>query len=150
MVQELTETGRAIINTYQRDFPLEARPFAKIGDMLGLSEEDIISEILTMQEIGIVSRVGATVQPNRAGASTLAAMAVPNARLEEVADIVSAQSEVNHNYEREHRFNLWFVVTTTNQSEVEKTLSRIEDLTGIAVMPLPLEKPYHIDLGFRV
>ena len=39
-------------------------------------------------------------------------MSVPNVRLEEVAEIISAYVEVNHNYEREHGYNLWFVVTS--------------------------------------
>jgi len=150
MRKALTQSQKAILNAYQRDFPLTSRPFDAIGDELDLTETEVIQEIADLQERDIVSRVGATVKPNRAGASTLAAMAVPAARLDEVAAVVSAQPEVNHNYEREHRFNLWFVVTTTDRTKLENALRRIEGLTGLDIMPLPLEKPYHVDLGFRL
>jgi hypothetical protein len=53
--------------------------------------------------------------PRRVGASTLAALAAPPDRLEEIAAGVSGRPEVNHNYERDHRYNLWFVVTAATR-----------------------------------
>ena len=43
-------------------------------------------------------------------------MAVPPARLEAVAARVSAEPAVNHNYEREHDLNLWFVVAAPDRA----------------------------------
>jgi len=77
-------------------------------------------------------------------------MAVPLQRLEAVAAIVSAFPQVNHNYEREHRFNLWFVVTAENPLALQETLNEIQDSAGCAVLSLPLLRDYHIDLGFRM
>jgi DNA-binding Lrp family transcriptional regulator len=67
-----------------------------------------------------------------------------------VAAIVSAQSGVNHNYEREHRYNLWFVATGAGAAEVQRALCDIEDRTGLPVLRLPLVEEFHIDLGFDV
>ena len=150
MSKVLNQNQKTILNCYQRDFPLVPRPFAEIGNIVGLTEKEVMSELTDLNDKNIISRVGATVRPNRAGASTLAAMAVPDDRLEEVAEIVNAQPEVNHNYEREHSYNLWFVVTTRNDEELSNVLARIETLTGLPVLNLPLEKPYHIDLGFKI
>ena len=61
---------------------------------------------------------------------------------------MSAYPEVNHNYEREHPFNLWFVVTAKNEQAVADVLADVERRTGIAVMDLPLLEAFHIDLGF--
>ena len=97
-----------------------------------------------------LSRVGAAVRPNSAGASTLAAMSVPAHDLPRVAGIVNAEAGVNHNYEREHAFNLWFVVTGYDQNSVQGALSRIRDASGYRVLDLPLKKPYFIDLGFSL
>ena len=58
-----------------------------------------------MLKPGEVSRIGAVVRAGAVGAATLAAMKVPADRLEDVAEIVSAKIEVNHNYEREHEYN---------------------------------------------
>ena len=75
-------------------------------------------------------------------------MAVPPGRLETVAKLVSAYPEVNHNYEREHRFNLWFVLTAPDQTRLNAVLGEIALYTGIEVMDLPMLEEYHIDLGF--
>lgn len=144
----LTGTDRALLDQWQRGFPLTPRPYAKVAAHLGMSERELLGRLARLQDAGVISRVGATVRPNRVGASTLAAMEVPEERLNEVAELVSAQVEVNHNYEREGRLNLWFVVTAGERSEVDATLERIRRATGLAVLDLPLVREYRIDLGF--
>lgn len=140
--------NQALLDRYQRDFPLTARPYAVIGNALGLDESDVITRLDALEKSGAISRIGAVIAPHRAGWSTLAAIAVPEGRLEEVADLVSAFPEVNHNYEREHAFNLWFVVTGENQDHVTRVLGAIGEKTGLEVLDLPLEQAFHIDLGF--
>lgn len=140
--------NQALLDRYQRDFPMVAQPYAQIGDDLGLAEADVIKRLDALKTSGMISRIGAVVAPHRAGWSTLAAIAVPQARLEEVADLVSTFSEVNHNYEREHAFNLWFVVTGKDQDHVARVLGEIGEKTGLEVLDLPLEEAFHIDLGF--
>ncbi len=108
----------------------------------------MLETLARLQAEGAISRVGAVVRPNSIGASTLAAMAVPPDRLDEVAARVSARPEVNHNYEREHRLNLWFVVAAATPEHVQSALRAIEAETGLPVLDLPLEREYHIDLGF--
>lgn len=141
-------TDRRLLDAWQRDFPLEPRPFAAIARELGIAEAEVIARLAALQAAGAVSRVGAVVRPNTAGRSTLAAMAVPEARLEEVGALIAAQPEVNHCYEREHRLNLWFVVAAADAAAVARTLARIEAASGLTVLALPLEAEYRIDLGF--
>lgn len=112
----LSPTERRLLNGTQRDFPLEARPFARIGAGLGIGEAEALALIGRLRAQGVVSRMGAVVAPNTLGASTLAAMAVPEARIEAVAARVSARAEVNHNYARAHAVNLWFVVTAADRA----------------------------------
>lgn len=148
MNASISSLDLALLDTWQRDFPLVPRPYAAVGEVLGLAESEVLERIADLLRRDLVSRVGAVVRPNTAGASTLAAMAVPPALLEQVAARVSAEPAVNHNYEREHRLNLWFVVAAGCRDGVDETLSRIEAATGIDVLDLPLERAYHIDLGF--
>ncbi|RMG38434.1 MAG: Lrp/AsnC family transcriptional regulator, partial [Gammaproteobacteria bacterium] len=63
---------------------------------------------------------------------------------------ISARPEVNHNYEREHHFNLWFVVTAEDRRHLEGVLAEIEAETGLPVLDLPMLEDYFIDLGFRI
>ncbi len=139
-----------LLDRWQRDFPLLPRPFALLGLTLGLAEDEVIARIEALRARDLISRVGAVVRPNTVGASTLAAMAVPPAHLERVATRVNAEAAVNHNYEREHRLNLWFVVTAADRAGVADALARIEVDSGLEVLDLPLERAYHIDLGFAL
>ena len=137
-----------LLNDWQRDFPLEARPYAAIAQRIDLSHEETIQAYENLSKRGVVSRIGAVVATGALGASTLAAMAVPQEQIDKIAGIVSAHKGVNHNYERSHRFNLWFVVTAPNQNDLDGILQDIEVQTGLKVMSLPMLESYHIDLGF--
>ncbi len=141
---------RALVDGWQRDLPLSERPYAEIAGRLGVSEDDVLAALGRLHARGVLSRVGAVVAPNQAGASTLAAMAVPADRLDHVAALVSGYDEVNHNYEREHALNLWFVVAAADAARLRQVLDEIEARTGLPVIDLPLVEAYHIDLGFPV
>ena len=144
----LDELDRRLLDDFQSGFPLVPRPFAEVAVRLGVDESEVIARLERLTESGAVSRVGPVIRPRRVGASTLAAMAVPAQRLGEVAVLVSLYPEVNHNYEREHRFNLWFVLTAADEDRLSEIMNEIEERTGIAVMDLPMIEEYHIDLGF--
>ena len=145
---QLSALEKCLLNEYQRDFPLCASPFAVIADQQGVTEEEVIETLGSLQQRGLISRIGPVFAPQRAGASTLAALSVPGEELQRVADIVSDFEEVNHNYEREHSFNLWFVVTAPDEAHVQRVLDAIEEQTGLTVLNLPLERSFYIDLGF--
>ncbi|HEX8964674.1 MAG TPA: Lrp/AsnC family transcriptional regulator [Rhodocyclaceae bacterium] len=137
-----------ILNGWQRDLPLVPEPFAVMGDKCGVREDDVLGALKRLHGKGAVSRVGAVFAPWRIGVSTLAAMAVPPQRIEEVAAIVSRRGEVNHNYQREHRYNLWFVATARDEARLAAALDGIAESAGLPVISLPLAEQFHIDLGF--
>lgn len=145
-----TELTQKLLNEYQHHFPLTSRPYADIAERLGVEEAMVLELLKELDLNGILSRVGAVFRPNRIGVSTLAAMAVPEHKLEKIADVISAYSAVNHNYEREHHFNLWFVVTAETPQQLDNILQDMETKTDIRIMSLPMEKEYHIDLGFSL
>jgi DNA-binding Lrp family transcriptional regulator len=121
-----------------------------MAEHVGMGEEELLATLRRLVAAGVVSRVGAVVTPHRAGWSTLAAMQVPAELLVPVAEFVSTFPEVNHNYQREHRLNLWFVVAAASDWRVEQVLREIEYRTGLPVLDLPLEEAFRLDLGFRL
>lgn len=137
-----------ILDQFQHNLPLTPTPYADMAEQLGTDEASLLSLLESLRSQQLISRVGAVFRTNRVGVSTLAAMAVPIERLETVADIISAYPAVNHNYEREHHFNLWFVVTAENQEQLQSILNDMQKKTGIRILSLPMEKDFHIDLGF--
>ena len=119
-----------------------------MAETLGTTEADVLDRLRALLAAGRITRVGATCRPNTAGASTLAALAIPSARIEAVAAIVSAEPGVNHSYLREDDWNLWFVATAPSDAELAASLARIEAASGLPVLSLPLLRPFNIDLGF--
>lgn len=137
-----------LLNEFQRDFPLVSAPFAEIASRLGSDEATVLDRLRCLQQEGAISRVGAVFAPRAVGASTLAALAVPRERLDEVAALVSDCPGVNHNYEREHAYNLWFVATAADEEALAALLTDIRERTGLPPITLPLLEEFHIDLGF--
>lgn len=150
MFEALDPTDLCLLDEFQRALPLVPRPFAAIGAQLGLDEGQVIARLAAMQAAGRVARVGATVRPNTAGASTLAALAVPDGRMDRVAAIVGAEPGVNHSYEREGDHNLWFVATAPDGPGLDALLARIGARSGLPVLDLRLVRAFNIDLGFRL
>ncbi len=150
MQRALDETDQRLLDEWQRDFPLCSYPFAAVGEALGIGENEVLSRLKDLFGRGMVSRIGGTIVPNIVSASTLAAMAVPDARIEKVAALVSRMSGINHSYLRENHWNLWFVATGPDRAHVDGTLARIERESGLMVLDLPLVRPFNIDLGFRL
>ena len=143
-------TALRLLDEFQRDLPIEPRPYAAMARRLGIDEDGLLAMLRRLLAEGAISRVGAVVAPHRAGWSTLAAMQVPPEMLEGVAAFVSGFDEVNHNYQREHRLNLWFVATAASRWRVDQVLREIEYRTSLPVIDLPLEEAFRLDLGFRL
>jgi siroheme decarboxylase len=142
------EDLRDLLNPWQRDFPLQREPFARIAEAAGRSVADVLASYARLQSAGVLGRIGGVFAAGAGGAALLCAMAVPPGRLDEVAAQVSAHPGVNHNYAREHDFNLWFVLTGCDAMAVEQALQQLELQTGLRALRLRMVKPYRIDLGF--
>lgn len=148
MTVPMTDLQAALLDITQHGFPLSPSPYADLALRLGVREAEVIAAFQAMQDDRLLSRIGAVYRPGAAGASTLAAMAVPPEDLDAVAELVSSFAEVNHNYERENAVNLWFVVTAPDTDTRDGVLDAIEAASGLPVLRLPMIEDYHLDLGF--
>ncbi len=141
---------KKLLNNYQQDFPLSSTPYKDIALSLGVSEDDILLAFSELKNEKFINRIGSIITPNLIGTSSLIAMAIPENQLQSVADIVSSYPEVNHNYERESRFNLWFVLIAKNEDDLQSIIEAIEIEAGFKTMQLPLIADYFINLGFDI
>jgi siroheme decarboxylase len=141
------ETDRRLVNALQGGFPVCERPFAAVGEALGLPEAEVIARLRRLREAGVLSRFGPMFDAERmGGAVTLCAVAVPEERFEEVAALVNAFPEVAHNYRREHALNMWFVLATEAPDGIAAALARIEAATGLPVLDLPKLEEFFLEL----
>jgi DNA-binding Lrp family transcriptional regulator len=146
----LDEVDAALIDGYQSGFPVEERPFRRVAADLGVEEDEALRRVRRLREEGILRRFGAVLNPPVIGASTLAALQVPEDRFEAVAEAVNSYRQVNHNYRRDHEWNMWFVVTAGSLSTRDDILADIEARTGCEVLNLPMLTDFYIDLEFPV
>jgi DNA-binding Lrp family transcriptional regulator len=149
-VRQYSKLEQRLLNDFQQGLPLSPTPYADIASELGVYETTVLESLKRLQTEDVISRVGAVIRPNRLGASTLAAVAVPEEELETVAAKVNEFAEVNHNYERDHHFNLWFVVVAGDTESLQVTINEIEQVAGYRVLDLPMLQDYFIDLGFEL
>lgn len=147
--EALDATDRAILNAMQDPLPIVPRPFAQIGDRLGLTEEALIGRIINLRELGAITRFGPFYDAAAmGGAFCLCAMEVPPAEFETAVTLVNAHPEVAHNYERHHRLNMWFVLACEKPEGIERVAKKIEAETGLAVLRFPKLREFFV--GFRV
>lgn len=143
----LDATDRKIINTLQGGFPICERPFARAAADLGLEEQDLMDRVSRLRETGVLSRFGPMYNAEAmGGAFCLCAMAVPEARLDEVVDQVNSHPEVAHNYERSHDLNVWFVLGTETPERIDEVIGEIEAETGLDVYAFPKEHEFFVRL----
>lgn len=145
----IDDTDRKILNRLQEGFPVSPRPFAEVADELGMMETDLIDRLAAMKANRTITRFGPFYDAAAmGGAFCLCAMQVPEADFETVTEQVNAHPEVAHNYARNHRLNMWFVLATETQAAIASVAKRIETETGLTVLLFPKEHEFFI--GFRV
>ena len=147
---EIDAVDRQIIDQLQGDFPLCERPYAAAAERLGITEEDLLGRLQRLLDARVLTRFGPMVQIERmGGAFVLAALAVPEERFDEVTALVNALPEVAHNYRREHRLNMWFVLATETPAGIAQAIARIEAATGLPVFAFPKLQEFFVDMRLK-
>jgi DNA-binding Lrp family transcriptional regulator len=147
--EALDATDRLLINRLQDGLPLTHEPFAPVAREAGIAETEVVDRITRLREIGAITRFGPFLDAEAmGGAFCLCAMAVPKDRFDEVMTLVNAHPEVAHNYERQHKLNMWFVLACERPEQITDAAARIEGETGLQVLRFPKLKEFFI--GFRV
>ncbi|KAA1175926.1 Lrp/AsnC family transcriptional regulator [Marinobacter salinexigens] len=146
----LDTTDKQLINLYQRDLSVCERPYQEMARRLDIPEEEVIDRLQSLRNHHVISRVGPVFEHHRAGASILAAVAAPPEQQDLVAARINRAPGVNHNYAREHTYNLWFVMTAPDEDTLDERLDELEHQLRLPMLRLPMVAQYHIDLGFDI
>ena len=141
---------REICNVVQSDFPLADRPFLKIAERLGVTEDDVIRRLKELKRKNVVRQIGAIFDTRRLGyKTTLVAMRVPADTLDAAAQVMNRHPGVSHNYARDGYFNLWFTLAVSPFEDMDDTLDRMEKETGAeAIRKMPTIKFFKIGVNF--
>ena len=119
----MDEKDHEILQMLQNGFPLVSEPFKAIGDKLWIDEHAVISRIVRLIQNGVIRYVGPFFDSRKLGyKGCLAAIDVPENRIDEVAAVINRFDEVTHNYLRDGSPNMWFtLITNSPERQQEKT-----------------------------
>lgn len=144
---ELSDIDRQILATLQGDFPICERPYSEAAAQLGIGEAELLARLEFLLADKVLTRFGPMFQiEEMGGAFVLAALAVPEARYEEVTALVNALPQVAHNYRREHQLNMWFVLATESKAGIAEAIAQIEHDTGLPVYAFPKEREFFVEM----
>ncbi|SNR80144.1 transcriptional regulator, AsnC family [Humidesulfovibrio mexicanus] len=142
---------KEILDIIQSNFPLDPRPYAVVGEAVGLTEAEVLARVRRLKGEGVIRRMGANFGSRQLGwKSTLCGAEVPQDKLDAFVAEVNRHPGVTHNYLRDHRFNVWFALIAPSSEAVEDTLADITDKTGVAIMNLPASKLFKIKVDFAM
>jgi len=148
---EMDKLDRRILNRLQDGFPIAERPFALVAEELGVDETLLIERVRRLREEGVLTRFGPLFHAERMGGGlTLAAMEIAPEDFERVNTQINAFPEVAHNYARDHRLNMWFVLATETPQRIDEVIDDIEHRTGYKVYNMPKRQEFYVGLKFDV
>ncbi|WP_300154605.1 AsnC family transcriptional regulator [Solidesulfovibrio sp.] len=144
-------TDKRILDIIQTGFPIAPRPYAVVGEQVGLTEAETLARVRALKGKGIIRRIGANFQSAKIGFfSTLCAASAPQDKREAFIAAVNAHPGVTHNYLRDHPLNIWFTMIGPSREAIAEGLAEITRQTGISILNLPADRLFKIRVDFAM
>lgn len=152
----LDPTDRQLLNIIQQAFPVDTRPYKVLGDLTGVSAEEALDRVTRLRDEGVIRRLGGVFDSPKLGyVSTLCAVSVPEAFIDQAAALINPLKGVTHHYVRDHHYNLWFTLIAPSQEALSTTLQQLErqlmqEAGASPVLILPALETFKIKVNFQV
>ena len=133
----IDDVDKQVIGLIQGDLPLEPRPFLRLAEQAGMSEEAFVERIRSLKEREVIRRFGATLRHQEAGYrfNAMVAWLVPEERIEEVGEAMARYREVSHCYhrrpQRDWRYNLFTMIHGESREACHHIAERMAGETGV-------------------
>lgn len=136
---ELDEKSQLLLNVIQDELPFDERPFKKLGEKIGATEDETVKIVQNLKESRILRQISAIFDTRSLGyQSSLVAAKVPEGKADQVAEIINSHPGVTHNYARRHAFSLWFTIGIPGNSDMNwhiETLQKQSGAESIRLLP---------------
>ncbi|MDZ7817823.1 MAG: Lrp/AsnC family transcriptional regulator [Aliarcobacter sp.] len=122
-----------ILYRIQKSFPLVKRPFKQIASELNISEDEVIQILQKEKENKIIRQTSAIFDTKKLGyTSSLVAFEIAPEYIDEAVIILNSHPGISHNYERNHKYNIWFTlaIAPNSKSTLEDTIAILAKLTN--------------------
>ncbi len=152
---QLDDTDKRILQILQESFPLVEQPWKELSCKTGIPENELVSRIEHLCSAGVIQKIAPTVDSSKVGYNfaTLVALSVSEDKVGQVAAVINQYGNISHNYEREHKYNIWFTLIAKTQEELTRTLNEIIqkiDLSPNDVLNLPTAQRFKINVNFQL
>jgi DNA-binding Lrp family transcriptional regulator len=141
---------KELLNVIQKEFPLEKRPFLKIGERLNIKEEEVIKYLKYLKKKRILRQISAIFNPWFFGhRSSLFTFKVPPEKLDKAISIINKHPGISHNYLRNHNYNLWFILVSLPEKDPLNEADRLAKLCEVEdYLYLPALRTFKISTVF--
>jgi siroheme decarboxylase len=99
---DLSERDRRLIAALQRGLPLVQRPYAALGEAVGMEESEVLQRLARLRETGVIRRFGVIVRHHELGyrANAMMVWAVPEAEVDALGAAIAGEAQVTLCYRR--------------------------------------------------
>ena len=142
----LSDTEKKVIALIQGDLPITEKPYLEIAKKLKMDEDEILSILQKLSDLGVMRRFGATLRHQKSGyrANAMVAWQVDEDRVEEVGDIMASFQEVSHCYRRnpakDWPYNLYTMVHAKDRKTCRDTAKKMAEKTSVSNYTLLFSK----------
>lgn len=151
MRTEADARDRELLSAAQSGVKPTRHPFMEIANRLGWDESEVISRLQGLSDSGHIRKFGAVLAPKKMGyVSLLAAIEVPEDRIDQAAEVINAFPGVTHNYIRDTTPNIWFTMTEIDEPTLDSNLRKIEEQLGSRVIRLPMTQLFKIGVKLDI
>lgn len=133
----MDETDLALLKIAQDGVQLTLRPYQVLGDLMGLSEQEVILRLCALQEEGIIRRFAATIGHRALGivANAMIAWKAAPEDVERTGVLFATVDEVTHCYERAYAedwpYNLYTMVHSKSRQDCLNIADQLSQRSGI-------------------
>ena len=150
----LDDLDRRLLNLMQGSFPIDERPYLRVAEQAGMTEEEVLADVQRLLDERIIRQVTPIFDTRALGyKSMLVAAKVDVDNPHRAARLINAHPGVSHNYLRDHDFNLWFTIAVEPDSELglDGTLDALARETGAtSIRQLPTLKLFKIRMDLEM
>ena len=126
-----------LLKIAQDGVQLTSRPYQGLGDLVGISEQEVIERLYALQEAGIIRRFAATIGHRALGivANAMIAWKAAPEDMERAGVLFASVDEVTHCYERSKAedwpYNLYTMVHSKSRQDCLKIADQLSQESGI-------------------
>jgi DNA-binding Lrp family transcriptional regulator len=134
---ELEELDVAVIKTLQGDLPVVSEPYAAAAEQLGISTDQLLAHLESMQERRALRRVAAILFHRRAGysANGMGVWRVPEEQILDLGPLMASFRGISHCYQRptyeDWPYSVFTMAHGRSKEECDAILDSIEERTGV-------------------